>query len=139
MKLEDIEAMTVEELNSQKDELSTFAATCEPKQLAARYIKARLDAAIRDEKLSEQGVTITNLNAGIETANSEAANAQSMAVKVAMELADVRAGLTKAEKRCKGLDDVAQLAASRRKALAGVMQAVNQINTTIAPLLTEGD
>ena len=37
------------------------------------------------------------------------------------------------------LTGVAKLADSRRKALAGVMQAVNQINTTIAPLLTEGD
>ena len=37
------------------------------------------------------------------------------------------------------LTGVAKLADGRRKALAGVMQAVNQINTTIASLLTEGD
>ena len=139
MKLEDIEAMTVEELKSQKDELSTFAATCEPKQLAARYIKARLDAAIRDEKLSEQGVTITNLNESLQAAKGKEAKLVSAGTELVSQLEAANKDKAVMEDTIFKLTGVAKLADGRRKALAGVMQAVNQINTTIAPLLTEGD
>lgn len=62
MQIHEIENLSFSELKARRDELVAEAAKVEPEVLAARYVQARTDAAMRDEKLAEQGKTIGNLN-----------------------------------------------------------------------------
>ena len=59
MKIHDIENMPAVELKSRRDEL--IEAVKEDPALAARYVQARTDAKMRDEKLLDQGRFITDL------------------------------------------------------------------------------
>ena len=67
MTIQEIENMTFAELKARQSELIGAMKDTLPTELAARYVQARLDAKQRDEKLSEQGRTITNLNAALQT------------------------------------------------------------------------
>lgn len=140
--------MTAERL----DQLSSL-------ELFERYLRARLDAKMRDEKLAEQGRTITILNTNAELLNSELAKAKAEIDEQAATIekiqtkreqlqdqldAQVRGASAelKAIVEKLGLADTEQkrlgkLAADRRKALAGVMHAVNAIGAQVSTLLVE--
>lgn len=64
--LTEIENLSLSELKSQRDELIERAKKSDVGELAARYVKARTDAAMRDEKLAEQGKTIQALQQSTE-------------------------------------------------------------------------
>ena len=70
MKIQDIENMTAADLKAKRTELvkalGDAGSGVSVPELAARYVQARMDAKMRDEKLAEQGLTITNLNALLE-------------------------------------------------------------------------
>lgn len=63
MKITEIENMKADELKAKKSE--AVEAVKDDLQLAARYVQARLDATMRDEKLGEQGRTITALQGAL--------------------------------------------------------------------------
>ena len=66
MTIHKIENMTFSELKKKQAELAESLAGELPQELATRYLQARTDAKQRDEKLAEQGKTITSLNEGHE-------------------------------------------------------------------------
>lgn len=62
-----VENLSVADLKSQRTEIADALAAnndVERKELAARYVQARLDAKLRDEKLAEQAKTIEMITAG---------------------------------------------------------------------------
>lgn len=87
MKLTEIENLPTSELKSRLNELVEAARKADVAELASRYIKARTDAASRDEKLSEQGRTISLLQSSLDEANKKAekANAEANQLQAALE------------------------------------------------------
>jgi hypothetical protein len=71
MKLEDIENLSFAELKEQRAELLKHINGNPLDAVAERYLQARMDAKQRDEKLSEQGKTITLLQAGHGTLDKQ--------------------------------------------------------------------
>jgi hypothetical protein len=69
--LQEIEQLSFEQLKAQRDEAVEALKDEKPEVLAARYVKNRLDALMRDVKLSEQGKTITALQEGVEAMKAE--------------------------------------------------------------------
>lgn len=76
MQTTQIENMSAADLKAQKAEIVTAIAAAPPEDLAGRYVQARIDASLRDEKLSEQGQTITTLNEALGLAKGEIARLQ---------------------------------------------------------------
>ncbi len=72
MKIHEVENMSADELKTGQAEI--VKALDGNAELAARYVQARLDAKIRDEKLAEQAKTLEALQVGIDLA-TQAANA----------------------------------------------------------------
>lgn len=72
MTLTEIENLSAAELKSRKDELVAAASQADPAELAVRYVQARTDASLRDEKLSEQGKTITTLQGAFDQLKASA-------------------------------------------------------------------
>lgn len=69
MNLHEIENMTAADLKAQRAELAESLKAEPPDDLADRYLQARHDAKQRDEKLAEQGRTITALQTGLAAAD----------------------------------------------------------------------
>ena len=86
MSLHEIENLTHAELKAQRDELVKAAAHEHVADLAARYVQARTDAKARDEKLAEQGATITALTAGNAAMQQKIADLDTRLVDVGNEL-----------------------------------------------------
>ena len=76
MNLIEIENLSAVELKARRDELVEAAKGAPVEELAARYVQARLDATQRDEKLAEQGKTITALQDALSAAKAQAVAAQ---------------------------------------------------------------
>lgn len=74
MHLTEIENLSAADLKSRRDELVEAAKAAEQGELAARYVKARTDAKLRDEKLAEQARTLDALSTGLESAKVQAAD-----------------------------------------------------------------
>lgn len=68
MNISDIENLSSAELKARRDELLAALKDAAPADVAARYLQARTDARLRDEKLAEQGATITALQSGLAAA-----------------------------------------------------------------------
>jgi len=68
VKIIDVENMTSEQIKAQRKEAITAAR--EAGDVAERYVQARLDATLRDEKLAEQGQTIKLLQQSISAATA---------------------------------------------------------------------
>lgn len=74
MLIHDIENMTSSGLKNNASDLAAkildaiAGEALTQEELAERYIQARLDAAVRDEKLGEQGGIITSLQKGLNAA-----------------------------------------------------------------------
>lgn len=62
----DVENLSYAKLKEQHDELVKAMQDQPPDDLARRYVQARTDAKARDEKMSEQGKTITELQLAIK-------------------------------------------------------------------------
>lgn len=62
MNIRDVENLSAADLKARRAECVEAGAAEQPGDLAERFVDARIDAKLRDEKLAEQGVTITNLN-----------------------------------------------------------------------------
>jgi uncharacterized protein YoxC len=63
-----IENMTADEIKEQGDELLEKLKDADDLDIESRYLQARHDAKMRDEKLKEQGVTIVALQEALESA-----------------------------------------------------------------------
>jgi len=83
MSLVEIENLSHADLKAQRDTLISAAAKAPAVELAARYVQARTDAKARDEKLAEQGATITALTVG-----NAAMQAKTSELQAAMANAD---------------------------------------------------
>jgi hypothetical protein len=57
----EVENLTFDEFEKRRDELVAAMKEVPAAELAARYVQARTDAKCRDEKMGEQGKTITEL------------------------------------------------------------------------------
>lgn len=139
--LTDIENLTPGELKTRRAELVAAAQQQPAAELAERYVKARLDASLRDERLGEQGRIITTLQDGLEAKSRENSGLTS-------EVATLR----------RALDEAETLIASERAANQNLLQQIEsavvdcrrwrelargrravlaKITSEIAPLLAE--
>lgn len=66
MELHEIENLSAAELKERREELVAAARKAPVDQLAARYVQARTDAKLREDKLAEQGKTIMLLQQAME-------------------------------------------------------------------------
>lgn len=71
MQTSHIENLSSADLKDQRAEIVSALKASPPDDLADRYVQARLDAKSRDDKLSEQGQTITTLNEALGLAKGE--------------------------------------------------------------------
>lgn len=88
----DIENMSAADLKAKRAEL--VEAIKGSPDLAVRYVQARLDAKTRDEKLAEQGATITALQQGLAAATEKTAALDAELAKAKQETADADARAT---------------------------------------------
>lgn len=131
MNLSDIENLTFAELKAKKDEAIEAGKASPLDDLAARYVQARMDAKHRDEKLAEQGTTITLLQEQVASFKSQAAQnaeradknaaAVDASSKALAEQKQANAELTAEATKAKAL------AKARRAALASVMQVISPV------------
>lgn len=72
MKISEIESLSFAELKTRR--AGILAGLDEaPEVLAKRYLQARTDATMRDEKLAEQGATIKDLSTDLMAAKKQIA------------------------------------------------------------------
>lgn len=141
-------------------ELDAAAGKLAPLQLEdlfERFLRARYDAKVRDEKMSEQGQTISSQNAGITSLTQqleEMKTKRDEAVNVANQIDDrrkqeatefqatinaadeLKARLEEENRQIRQeLKDALKLAKDRRAALADIMQFAGQLNSRVSPLL----
>lgn len=157
MKLSEIENLSHADLKAKRAELIEAIKGEPAAELAARYIQARTDAKMRDEKLSEQGETIKALQDGMRAAGDKIGHLQDEILKKGLEWGATVKGLqtqvgnlkgdvqTNADafnelnKRARDLEksvaSTESLAKARRAALADVMQFAMQLSAKVAPLL----
>lgn len=76
MTITDIENLSAAELKERREELAAAIAGSPSEELASRYVQARMDAKLRDDKLSEQGTTITALTESVSLGQREIARLQ---------------------------------------------------------------
>lgn len=150
MTLNDIENATAADIKANRVELVEQAKSATVDELAMRYVQARLDAKMRDEKLAEQGATITSLNEAIASARDrikvmekQISDRESIIARRDVEEARLKSEIESISKRNyelqESLDSEAALAAARRKALADVMMFAGQLNAKVAPLLADSN
>lgn len=159
MNLVDIENMPFADLKSKRAELIEAARQSPLVELATRFVDARTDAKQRDEKLAEQGRTITSLNDSLDARVAELRESTSLIADLRRELSDAnnslnqqraaavakaeefeetiritRTKLLAAESDCRNAE---KLAASRRAALVDVMNQAAKLTVQVAPLLAQ--
>lgn len=142
MELHEIENLSATEIKEQRAQLIEDAKAAPVDQLASRYMQARLDAKTRDEKLAEQGKTITLLQQALEKASADheftkqslvqaqaALNAKekecnTLLTSTAERLADVQNNLAAETSRANAAEAFAK---ARRKGLADVAAVINPL------------
>lgn len=92
-KLASIENLPLADLKASKVLLIEEAGTLPPADLAARYIQARTDAKQRDERMSEMGADITQLQADLDTADADRIAAVELLTAAEKRIADLEAEL----------------------------------------------
>lgn len=143
MTLIDIENLSAGELKKRRDDLVAEAAKANVEELASRYVQARFDATMRDDKLAEQGVTINTLNDALAAAKQcyiDSQNALGMATGSLAELEKKHATDCAAHgEACAKLqaDAKAALEKVQSEAAAALTAAANEINATRAALAKE--
>ena len=128
MKISDIENMGAAEIKEARADIAE--ALKDAPDLIPRYIATLIDAKTRDEKLAEQGRTITMLQEAAGASKEKVAAIEDSAERLAKEVARIAGELADANERCADLAAVADLAKRRRVVLA-------EISGLIAPLLVE--
>ncbi|MHC4867482.1 MAG: hypothetical protein ACYTEX_25700 [Planctomycetota bacterium] len=93
MEIHQIEAKTFAELKADPIALTEALKSQPAEVLAVRYFKHLMDAKHRDEKLSEQGKTITALQQGLEAAKAQAEAAALRVIEIQGEQAGLQAVL----------------------------------------------
>jgi hypothetical protein len=145
MQIHEVENLPAAELKTRKAELIEALGGGE---LAQRYVQARTDAKMRDEKLAEQGgmiAALTNGNAALEeklqslsTRNGELVNdleaSKARSASLLEQLSAAQKQTTDQELRAVAAE---KLAKARRAALADVMAFAGKLNEKVAPLLAE--
>lgn len=144
MTLADVENLTAAELKAKRSEIvkSIEGEKVPVEDLITRYLQARLDAKVRDEKLAEQGKAITILQQELEAATEKATvwedresycrqeakkSVDQLETKItALEkvVADAR---TANSQLTTALKEAQTLAKARRKALADVAGVINPL------------
>ena len=92
--LEKVENMSAEEMQAaDQDDLIRQIIACNVGDVARRYLQARTDAKIRDEKLAEQAETLTALKKGIEAITQQVVDADRAGDKLIKELEQQKAAM----------------------------------------------
>jgi len=137
----EIENMGVAELKQRRLELVASMKEVPAEELATRYVQARTDAKMRDEKMAEQGKTIAELHSALDasrkTADEEAVTRAALGKNIDSMIAErnqLNEQLTASKGQLRSATDalgkVEALAKRRRTVLADITQL-------IAPMLVE--
>lgn len=138
MTISEIENLSYAELKARREELIEAAAADDGGVLAQRYVQARTDAKLRDEKLAEQGQTIDALKAGYAALQEKSAAQDAQIKELETKLQDA---LKRVSEDIASLQDAKQqigaemmradqceaLAKARRVALASIMQIISPV------------
>lgn len=130
MQLNEIVNLTAAELKVKRQELMD---SIEPdKVLAARFLQALTDAKLRDEKLAEQGITISNLNTALARTNSKIVELEAALTKANERIDLMQADNTKVVAEM--TDSIMRAATAEQRAKARRV-ALASIMALISPLL----
>lgn len=136
MKISEIENMDAIALKACRQAAADAEEIKTDPTLAARYVQARLDATVRDEKLAEQGRTITALQNALDAANQkqEATDDQIEELGGALERSSTALTASQAEEeRQRTLSD--QLTAERDQA----RDELSRTKTNVEQLTSQRD
>lgn len=149
MTIIDVENMTAAELKEKRAEIALLlsdqcrgnAGVAHSHDLSQRYVQARMDAKVRDEKLAEQGKTISALQDGTQAAKERVVMLQTELEKAKKEAAanhdSLKREMDAGAETCFALKTAESLAKARRLALADVMIFAAQLQAKVAPLLVQ--
>lgn len=136
MQIQDVENLSADELKAQRVEAVQVARKAP--DVAERFVGARIDAKVRDEKLASQGETIGNLTAQavertkvINTLQEELQRAQQRVTALEADVDLLTTDLTSERTRANRL----KIQADRYTAV--VMQCASALNTAIGLQQTE--
>ena len=139
MTIAEIENLSFADLKARRDELIQAAFESEDRgQLASRYVQARTDAKLRDEKLAEQGKTIDALTVGNAALQERFGSAEAYAQTLEEQLQEAREETRRGVDALKSSQSLAasekhradaaeKLAKARRVALAEVMKVISPV------------
>lgn len=137
MNTHDIENLSADELKARRDELIDAARMLPPGEVAARYVQARTDAARRDEKLAEQGKTITALQAGMDAAKAQVEASRVEVEQANNAVAATRLDLDAASKALTDAKAAMQRQAARGERLKAVATTHHTAVSAAAKLLND--
>lgn len=136
--LQEIENATAEQLKERKAEFVERAQESGSAELATRFINARLDAKVRDQRLAEQAEQLAALQTAVQ--NSNQANSdmrkqlegaaqlgktfEEFREQVSKQVAALQEKLKAAEERAAKAE---ALASSRREVLGQIMNAITPV------------
>ena len=86
MDIHEIENLSFAELKAHKPDLLEALKATPHEELAARYLQARTDAKLRDEKLAEQAKTLAALRQGLEAVKEKEAAGRVLACDLVASL-----------------------------------------------------
>lgn len=101
MTIQEIENLSLAELKQQQKELTEQLKGVGIAELAGRYLQARIDAKMRDDKLSEQGKNISLMQDGMAAAKSQIELLQSNLSDKTAELATFKQQANDLFEKCK--------------------------------------
>lgn len=156
MTLIEVENLSAAQLKERRAELIEAIKGADPVELATRFVDARHDAKLRDERLGEQGETINALKQGLGAATQRAAEQEGMLAAASKRIkdgdalmdqmtADLAAVKAEASKAIEGVKAAlkaeqaksARLTAQLRQREAAVNTAAKALNDAIAARLVE--
>lgn len=127
MTLTDVENLTAAELKAKRSEIvkSIEGEKVPVEDLITRYLQARLDAKVRDEKLAGQGATITALQQGLTVATEKVAGLESKLNVLGMQNVEQEA------RHAAVVDGLEQKVTELEKVVADTRTANSQLVTTL--------
>ena len=138
MMIAEIENLSHAELKAQREAIIEAAGGAEKAELASRYVQARTDAKLRDEKLAEQGKTIDALTGGHDALLGQLSHREqevkelTQKLEAALKSLSEKIGELAKSKQETGAemmraDAAEKLAKERRKALAEIMKVISPV------------
>ncbi len=91
--LQKIENMTCAELKANRDALAAEAEKQPAKELAHRYIQARTDAKLRDERMATMGQEFAKLNVALLASEQREAKLAAQIKALMVQIVDLNAAL----------------------------------------------